>query len=102
MGRRGEKAREIVVNTITQAFGNSYLGIQDKKIFVKAKDEGGEEIQFSISITMPKNGFAGATVASNPNDWNDIQAAVNNAPPQLTEKDQQIVADLMKELGIEE
>lgn len=57
MSKRGDIAREKVKRTIIEAFkltGN-YCGIQDgKKIYVTAKDDSGEIIQFAISFTMPK------------------------------------------------
>lgn len=59
-GRRGDYARSSVVNTIINAFGDNYVTTQDKKIYVNAT-EGGEVIQFAISITMPKTPIAAAT-----------------------------------------
>ena len=59
-GRRGDCARSSVVNTIINAFGDNYVTTQDKKIYVNAT-EGGEVIQFAISITMPKTPIAAAT-----------------------------------------
>lgn len=59
-GRRGDYARSSVVNTIINAFGDNYVATQDKKIYVNAT-EGGEVIQFAISITMPKTPIAAAT-----------------------------------------
>ena len=59
-GRRGDYARSSVVNTIINAFGDNYVTTQDKKIYVNAT-EGGEVIQFAISITMPKTSIAASS-----------------------------------------
>ena len=72
MAKRGDFAREEVKQIIINAFGDNFVGIQDKKIYVKAKDAGGEVIQFCINITMPKEGFnanKADTITVNPNDW---------------------------------
>ena len=101
MAKRGDVAREVVKNTIAAAFKENFLGIQDKKIYVKAKDSSGEEIQFCIAITMPKTGFttADATEVRNPNDWSAAEAVT---PTEISAEDKAKVAELMKTLGIKD
>jgi hypothetical protein len=101
MARRGDIAREKVVKTITEAFGNAYLGTEAKKLYVVA-DDGGEKIQFSISITMPKAEFdparAEAPKPVNPNDWTTDDLAPKKVEP--TAADQAKVDSLLKMLGL--
>ena len=54
MAKRGEIARERAKDIICKAFGEDFVTVQDKKIYVMAKDEGGEKVQFAITLTMPK------------------------------------------------
>ena len=61
--KRGDLAREKVRDTIIKAFGGDFITIYDKKIYVKAQDgANGEEIQFAITMTMPKTPIDAATV----------------------------------------
>lgn len=107
MARRGDTARENVTERIKEAFGADFVGIQDKKIYVQAK-ENGEKIQFAISLTMPKTPI-GAT--ENPNDWRpktepkteDSSVVVtSDKPATLSPEDEATIAKLMKDLGIED
>jgi hypothetical protein len=103
--RRGETAREKVVDTIIKAFGDNYVGTEAKKIYVRA-DDGGEQIQFSITITMPKVGIAetGGTTqseprpAANPHDWTDDDMAFSLSDS-VSAADKAKVQSLMKMLG---
>jgi hypothetical protein len=90
MAKRGETARQNVINTITQAFGDCYVGTQDKKIYVNAR-EGGEEIQFAISITMPKNPIGRTSAFTETPSTPDYS---------LSEEDRAKINDLKERLGI--
>lgn len=93
MAKRGDIAREAVKNKIIEAFGEDFIAFVDKKIFVQASD-GGEMIQFAITMTMPKtpietgNNAAGGSVAP----------AV--MPTELSTEDKEKVANLMAKLGL--
>ena len=50
---KGANAKVVVENKIKEAFGNDFIGIADKKIYVWA-DDGGEKVQVAISMTCPK------------------------------------------------
>lgn len=51
---RGNEAKLYVQDKIKEAFGEDYLGITDKKIYVLAPEDG-EKIQIAIALTAPKN-----------------------------------------------
>lgn len=42
-----------MIEKIIQAFGNDYIGIHQKKVYVWG-EENGEKIQVAISLTCPK------------------------------------------------
>lgn len=96
--KRGDKAREKVIETIKTAFGADCVGFQDKKIYVNA-EENGEKIQFAISITMPK---AAVTPTEQPHDWSDSPVVSETATPApaSSKEDEEKVAALMRTLGI--
>lgn len=102
MAKRGDQARQSVMDTIRKAFGNDFVGIQDKKIYVFAQDGvNGEKIQFSVSITMPKTPIAGggdvAPSSSTPNT-----SAEAFTPTELAPEDKMKIEELKKKLGIQD
>ena len=106
MAKRGELARESVKNTIVDAFSkiNAFVTIQDKKIYVTAKDgPNGEVIQFAIAMTMPKTPVAG-------NDTNPLAAdsgtsvetvSAERIPITLDDADRAKIEELKRALGVE-
>lgn len=54
MAVRGTASKEKLIQTIIDATGTDFLGIVDKKLYIRAF-ENGEELQLAISITCPKN-----------------------------------------------
>lgn len=105
MAKKGDAARASVAETIINAFGASYIATFDKKIYVEAQDgPGGETLQFSITITMPKISVSKEEVltTSAPADWNGPAAPSSVAPPtEISDSDKAKVAELMKQLGLE-
>lgn len=104
MPRRGDAARQTVINTIVDAFAatNSMIGIQDKKIYVQAQDgPGGETLQFAISMTMPKNPLpaaGGGTWAPGGSlDSEDVPTVVVS---EMSAADKAAVERLKQRLGI--
>lgn len=50
---RGNIAKDNVINKIRLAFGDDFVGIIDKKVYVWA-DDGGERVQIALAMTCPK------------------------------------------------
>lgn len=102
--KRGDAAREAVKNKIIEAFGDSFVTIADKKIYVEAQDgDGGETIQFAITMTMPKNTMArgSARLTSDPaNDWTGPTVQTETHTTEITESDKAKVQELMRSLGL--
>ena len=96
--KRGEEARAKVYENIKEAFGENFVGVFDKKIYVWA-EEGAEKIQFSITITMPKN-----PMVSNVNPTNDSEVNVTSeAPPRKMDyspEEEEKIKKLMEELNL--
>lgn len=104
--KRGDIARETVRNKIAEAFGENYVGVVDKKIYVEAADgPGGELIQFSITITAPKVPIERAAATApmgNPNDWTGMPTAAPvkaELPTELSAEDKAKADELLKKLG---
>ena len=106
MAKRGEIARDRAKDIIVKAFGGDFLAIQDKKIYVMAKDESGEKIQFAITLTMPKTPIDTGDTYVNKNDWTDSD--VGNVPSttpssvsaEVSDEDKMKIDELMRILGI--
>ena len=96
MAKKGDAAREEVKQRIIEAFGNDFVAFVDKKIYVQV-NEGGESLQFAITMTMPKNPIqAPAGVAS---EGGTIPTS-NATPTELSGEDKQKVTELMKKLNL--
>lgn len=113
MAKRGDAARASVVETIQKAFADigNLEGMADKKIYVWANDgEGGERIQYAITITAPKvpvtcGGTVSApssTKTSNEGAWSDTPSITVPAatPVSISEADRAKVQELMEKLGL--
>ena len=105
---KGSNAKVIVENKIKEAFGNDFIGVADKKIYVWA-DDGGERVQIAISMTCPKTGIAGgdpiAATDNDPGDWNfeDSSSGVTATPfepAEVSAEEQAKINDLMTRLGL--
>ena len=96
MAIKGAIAKELVAKKIAEAFGEDYLGEQDKKIYVQAY-EGGEKVQVAISMTCPKNPIGGM-------NFEMIQTTDTVMPQQpsveIGENEQAKIDELMNMLGI--
>lgn len=104
MAKRGDVARASVADTIVKAFGANYVATVDKKIFVEAQDgPGGETLQFSIAITMPKTSVARGEVLTTSEPagaaW-EGPSAPTPAPTEISDDDKAKVAELMRQLNL--
>ena len=109
MAKRGEIARERAKDIICNAFGKDFVTVQDKKIYVMAKDEGGEKVQFAITLTMPKNPIDTGNTYVNKNDWTGTEGptvaergarSAINLVSEISDEDKEKIDELMKTLGI--
>ena len=56
MAAKGSVAKLFVENKIKEVFGEDFIGIADRKLYVLA-DDGGQKVQIAISLTCPKVGL---------------------------------------------
>ena len=96
---KGNIAKQNVENIIREAFGENFLGVQDKKLYVLADDDG-EKVQIALTLTCPKNpiGFN--------EDGMDFENNINFKEPsqfkpaEITNQETENILKMMKELGI--
>lgn len=102
--RRGDLAKQSAIATIQEAFGEGFVGLIDKKLYVNVKDgPNGEIVQLSIALTMPKTpvNASAVPVAAPAGDGN--AAAWESAPAtptELSQEDKAKVEELCRRLGI--
>ena len=102
--RRGDLAKQSAIATIQAAFGDDFVGLIDKKLYVNVKDgPNGEVVQLSIALTMPKTPVSASAVPvtapavdGNAAAWESKPAT----PTELSVEDKAKVADLCARLGI--
>ena len=101
MAKRGDAARQNVMDTICKAFGEDFVGIQDKKIYVWAQDGvNGEKIQFAVSITMPKTPIAGGGDNASSTSSSGGAPATEFTPTELAPEDKAKIEELKRKLNI--
>lgn len=102
--RRGDLAKQSAIATIQAAFGDDFVGLIDKKLYVNVKDgPNGEVVQLSIALTMPKTPVsASAAPITTPAGDSNAAAWENKpaTPTELSAEDKAKVADLCARLGI--
>lgn len=99
MAIRGTEAKNYVTKKIQEAFGPSFLGIVDKKLYVSVK-ENGENLQVAISLTCPKENLEFAV-----NDATQNGGAVSSqnggaGSAHFTAKEIETIGELMKRVGL--
>ena len=110
MAARGSVAKENVIKKLAQAFGNDFIGENDKKVFLWAND-GGERVQIALTLTCPKTfidapNTAAAAPSENLGDWDfgdetpKPVAATKAEPAVITEQEVENIAELLKKLGL--
>lgn len=108
MASKDQMAKDAVIAEIEKIFGNNFLGISDKKVYVLAKNGNGEMVQVCLALTIPKNPIAFDNYASVPAeasggdfDWSiDTPAPTPKAPVEISEAERKTVEELMAKLGL--
>lgn len=105
MAARGTTAKINVENKLKETFGNDFVGIYDKKIYVWA-DDGGEKVQIAISLTCPKNEVGQVNLTSaagGGHDFSDptiVTAPKTTEPAEITKEEEQTIEQLIAALGL--
>ncbi len=93
---KGAIAKEKVVEIISKAFGNDYIGEFNKKYYVWAED-GAEKVQICISLTCPKVNIDSPQVL---NFDDEDSVSVTSAPVEITQEEKDTLSELMARLGL--
>ena len=103
---KGSIAKQVVADKIKAAFGQDWIGEDDKKYYVWAV-ENGERVQIAISMTCPKVQVeiaAPTTAAGDFNFEDDAPAApvvaTGFAPAEITDEERNNIVEMMKALGL--
>jgi hypothetical protein len=103
---RGSIAKEQVEKVIAKAFGDDWIGIYDRKLYVWAND-GGERVQIAISLTCPKVPIEVDKNIDTGGDWDftddgpKMNVAVSgSAPAEITEEEVKNLEILLDKLGL--
>ena len=118
MATKNDIAKSEVERKIALAFGDDFIGVQDKKIYVWA-DGGGEKLQVAISMTCPKiwleqeskpaaqaapSANKGTTPPWEDDGWDFSTPEITESKPQpkveLSQEEEDNIAKLMERLGL--
>jgi len=96
MAIKGTLAKENVINKIKEAFGDDYIGIVDKKVYLWG-NENGEKIQICVAFTCPKQ-----PIAVVPSDSAlEVDAPLATTKTIETSKEEEdTINNFMKQLGL--
>lgn len=101
MAVRGTIAKTKAEEIIKNAFGDNFIGIADKKLYIWA-DDGGEKVQIAISMTCPKVGLETDT-SQNTNSFIDGFAPSSHTEKtiiEMTPEEEENIAKLIAKLGL--
>lgn len=99
---RGNDAKELVINKIKEAFGDSFVGVFDKKVYVWSEEDG-QKMQVCIALTCPKTPVGDEVIIPSGDGGINFESEVAAAPSAATEisaEEQQKIANLMASLGL--
>lgn len=123
MATKGSKAKEYVENKIKETFGENFIAIVDKKVYVWA-DDGGERIQVALSLTCPKvpievdtvkkvvdipetktETFSWGGFATQPGAWGSAATSIPKTPEpkpavEITQAERDRIAKLIEKLNL--
>ena len=99
---RGNDAKELVVNKIKEAFGDSYIGVFDKKVYVWSEEDG-QKMQVSLALTCPKTPVGDDVIIPSGDGGINFEsevAAATSVATEISAEEQQKIANLMASLGL--
>lgn len=100
----GTEAKEKIIQAIISILKDSYIGEYDKKHYFWS-EENGTKKQVAISLTCPKTPIGTVDMTSAFSDGIDFDAAPVVAqtkfePAEITQEEQDTLAEMMKRLGL--
>ena len=95
MAAKGAIAKDNIVEKLKNTFGNDFIGVYDKKVYLWA-DDGGEKVQIAISMTCPKN-YIGEVTAAAPSKE---EVSLTQEAFSVTPQEEKTIEELMAKLGL--
>lgn len=96
---KGNEAKEKVIEKIKESFGNDFVGVYDKKVYLWS-EENGERVQVSLSLTCPKNPIGQIENFTHGNKIEFEEPIGTPEPPQISQEEENTIAELMAKLGL--
>ena len=106
---KGAIAKENLINELKTKFGDKFIGVYDKKVYILS-EENGEPVQIALSLTCPKvpveatGGLdfgQGRDFSGDPGAFGATAAAPTQAKTtEISEEEQETVRQLMRRLGL--
>lgn len=102
---RGTNAKENIIKKLEASFGEDFVGVFDKKVYLWA-DDGGEKVQIALAMTCPKTNVSPVkTYRDGGLDFGEEASAAAVAPKQFTpaeftQEERDIINELVNSLGI--
>lgn len=103
MAARGANAKIEVENIIRNAFGDRFVGVAEKKLYVLGDDGNGEMVQVAISLTCPKTPYVAGAPAEGGIDFDNMPSggkATEFKPAEITKEETENIRKLLAELGL--
>lgn len=102
---RGTQAKLEVVNKLKAAFGTDYVGESGNKYYVWANDGDAEKVQIAISLTCPKTPIETVDMSCAFGDGinfdaEPVVAQTRFEPAEITQQEQDTLAEMMRKLGL--
>lgn len=95
-----DKAKELIMNKITAALSDCYLGTQDKKYYFNSK-ENGETKVVCLTITCPKTVPEFITVQEGDFNWEDeLDARAITESVEIPQSEIDTVKAMLDKLGL--
>lgn len=99
MAAKGTYAKESVINKIKSTFGEDFVGVYDKKVYLWS-EENGERVQICLSLTCPKTPIGNIEDYTVGDSINFEEPAVDRNVPEISQNEKETIANLMEKLGI--
>ena len=92
MAVKGNVAKDNVIQKLKEVYGNNFIGVIDKKVYIW-EDDGGQKAQIAITMTCPKTNIE-AQEPSEP------VVFFEQPEVKMTEQEEETIQTLIQRLGL--
>lgn len=100
---KGSNAKIDVENKIRNAFGDRFVGVAEKKLYVLGDEGNGELIQVALSLTCPKVPLSAGGVSEDGLDFDNMPSSgkpTEFKPAEITTEETENIRKMLAELGL--